>query len=915
MIRIEECYNFNSIDKKILESNSIIERNIEKNEGDRGFLSQNILAQLRTFVEYIGLKIYLEYNNPNDELIYNDGTISSAMKFIKGRGNIKFIERFHYYLQISKSHYVENDDGAERLMLKYYKYLILLKQFLNQKYNLNILKNITKFPVNLDKTFSEYYSKIALILERVYIDEKKKLNSEKYYVQKIKPFFINGNIYYEVTLTIASNKSNKFDRMIAFTKINLVPNYAIKISIKKEKINIFGKDIEINIIDNWFVAIRACEIKNFAKILGIELNNYNANDKEYWEFMKILTYEKFNLLEIAMLDNKSYINLKNKISAITKVKIIQNILDVCRYIFKFNLNGTIILKYLLYTFNNKIIKDQTSNNPCSRLSDLYLKWGCIPFENMPYCTSLIKHNPKIYDLYEIINPEDREHELLANFISRNTEVNNKLYTPLEEIKSFDKIGSLVEKYNNSLYYKHMKTRRLVIEGKKIYIKEYEDNTIFILNKLNELSKKGVVGYKNSFSYFINNENYDIDDSDKKDILLNMYENSRVALIYGAAGTGKTTLIKHLCNFYKDVSKLCLANTNPAVENLKRNLNVDNTDCMTIYSFLSNCYDVEEYDILIIDECSTVSNSDMRQILEKCNFKLLLLVGDIYQIEAISYGNWFNIAKTLINSNCVHELNLTWRSKEQKLLNLWNLVRIGDDRVDEMLTKSEFSSPINDTILEKNSTDEIILCLNYDGLYGINNINNYLQNINPNKAVTINLNTYKINDPIIFGDTKRFLPLIYNNMKGIIRNIEETESKYWFTVEVNKVINELEIEHLDLELIDVSENKSLVRFYVDKYKNYDEDDDEHNSNWIVPFSVAYAVSIHKSQGLEYESVKILLTNEIDDFITHNIFYTAITRAKKKLKIYWTPECQNKIISTIKHIDVGTDACIIKNKLNL
>ena len=915
MIKIEEMYNFTSIDKKILEANSVIEKNIEKHkDDDRGFLSQNVLAQLRTFVEYIGLKIYLEYNNPNDDLVYNDITVSDSMKFIKGRGNIKFIERFHYYLQISKSHYIENDDGAERLMLKYYKFLIQLKQLILQKYKINILNNISKFPVNLDKTFSEYYKKIASILDKIDIDENKKLISEKYYVQKVKPFFTNGSIYYEITLTVASNKANKFDRMIAFTKINLVPNYSIKVSICKSKINIFGKDTEINIIDNWSVAIRACEIKNFAKILGIKLNNYNANDKEYWEFMKLLTMGKYNLFELSTLDERDYNIIKNKIREKSTATTIQNILEECRKLFKCNANGAIVLKYLLYTLNNKIIKDQTSREPCNKLSNLYLKWGCIPFEQMPFCSSLINHNPKLYDLFDIINPDNREHELLANFIKKNTENNNKLYTSIEELKSFENLDALVTKYNNKLYYKHREIRKMIIEGKNIFIKGYEDDTIFILNKLNELTKEGIIGYKNSFLYFLGNEHYEIDDPDKTNILINMYENSKVSIVYGAAGTGKSTLIRHLCSFYKNNSKLCLANTNPAVENLERNTNRDNTECMTIYSFLSDYNCQVEYDVLIIDECSTVSNADMKKILEKCNFNLLLLVGDTYQIESISYGNWFNIAKTLINHNCIHELNMTWRSKERNLLNLWELVRTGDDRIDELLAKSEFSSPINETLLQKNNNDEIILCLNYDGLYGINNINNYLQNINTNKSISININTYKVNDPIIFGDTTRFLPVIYNNIKGVIRNIEETDDKVWFTIELNKVINELEIKDIDLELVDSTEKVSLVKFYVDKYRNADEDDDEYSSTWIVPFSIAYAVSIHKSQGLEYESVKILLTNEIDNLITHNIFYTAITRAKKELKIFWTPECQNKIIANIKHIDNGKDACIIKNKLN-
>ena len=58
MIKIEEKYDFNSIDKKIMEANSNIERNIDKfSADDRGFLSQNLLNALRTFVEYIAVKI------------------------------------------------------------------------------------------------------------------------------------------------------------------------------------------------------------------------------------------------------------------------------------------------------------------------------------------------------------------------------------------------------------------------------------------------------------------------------------------------------------------------------------------------------------------------------------------------------------------------------------------------------------------------------------------------------------------------------------------------------------------------------------------------------------------------------------------------------------------------------------------
>ena len=54
---------------------------------------------------------------------------------------------------------------------------------------------------------------------------------------------------------------------------------------------------------------------------------------------------------------------------------------------------------------------------------------------------------------------------------------------------------------------------------------------------------------------------------------------------------------------------------------------------------------------------------------------------------------------------------------------------------------------------------------------------------------------------------------------------------------------------------------------------------------VPFQVAYAVSIHKAQGLEYDSVKVVITDANEDDISHNIFYPAITRAREHPLIFW------------------------------
>lgn len=78
-------------------------------------------------------------------------------------------------------------------------------------------------------------------------------------------------------------------------------------------------------------------------------------------------------------------------------------------------------------------------------------------------------------------------------------------------------------------------------------------------------------------------------------------------------------------------------------------------------------------------------------------------------------------------------------------------------------------------------------------------------------------------------------------------------------------------------------------------------------------MAYAVSIHKAQGLEYNSVKIVITDEVEKLVTHNIFYTTITRARDKLKIYWTLEIEEKVIKRIKPRDIGKDVEILKKYL--
>ena len=130
------------------------------------------------------------------------------------------------------------------------------------------------------------------------------------------------------------------------------------------------------------------------------------------------------------------------------------------------------------------------------------------------------------------------------------------------------------------------------------------------------------------------------------------------------------------------------------------------------------------------------------------------------------------------------------------------------------------------------------------------------------------------------------------------------------------INSFQASGYAFDLVGNSKNgNSIIRFSVEKRKSTDEEDEFLSA--VMPFQVAYAVSIHKAQGLEYKSVKIIITNEVEERISHNIFYTAITRAKEKLKIYWSPETEKKILSNLKKRNSSRDSHLLSQiyKLDL
>ena len=896
------------IDREIHRIDNAICRHIENIErDDRGEVAQDVVTDLRHFVEHVMLKIYAN----NQDIEDNYENLCKGIKYVESKGQYKNIARFHDFLQMVVSHYKPDEENSERLMLKYYNYLYEIRKFLFDKYNFGVLHNLEKFPLNVDPKMQEYYAKIAEEIEKFDIIENCTKGS-RFYIQKVKPFFVKGGRYFEITFCEATDRNNKTDRLIAFTKIPIMSNYASRMLVVPTDIEIMNKRMPINIIIGWEVAIRDCEFKNFCGIItGIKSDAGHSETRSLCQFM---TRYRINLVDIVCMSKKEYVILEQSIRDKAQVTVVLNALSECRRIINNNMAGENILRLLLYSMNNNMIKSQYYGVK-SRYFSLYLKNGCIPFDKIPFNFSPIDHTVRYSVLLDCITYKDKIDQLLARHIKINAEVNGTLFTQIGELEGYGDVNALIERYNNRLYSGHRPQSEVRVQNNHAFIYSYVEDCKYILDKLVQLSANGLQNYSIAVSAWLANENTAFYCDEKKDVLKEIFANSMVGVLYGAAGTGKSTFIKLMSQYFADKDKLFLAQTNPAVDNLKRKVNVANCEYLTIAKFISNSRVKTEYDILIVDECSTVSNAHMRKVLEKASFKLLLLVGDTFQIASIRFGNWFSIVKQFIPKTSVYELLAPFRSEDERLLELWNRVRNMTDNVSELISRPEYSRRLDDSVFVKVEKDEIILCLNYDGLYGINNLNRFLQESNENKSYEWGLQQFKVGDPILFNESERFAPVIYNNMKGVIRGIETTFDSAMgeviiFDVELDKILDGLDASGKDFEIIDEYEcANTVVRFLVYKRRSEDDDDDI-TSNTIVPFQVAYAVSIHKAQGLEFDSVKVVITNEVDENISHNIFYTAITRARKHLKIYWSPEVQEKILTSIQPRNDNKDIALLK-----
>lgn len=823
-------------------------------------------------------------------------------------------------------HRVPDEGQSERLMLNYYDFMWQIRDDL-KKDGIFIIKNLEKFPLKENITDKSYYENVSKAIESQSF-KGASLKRSRYYIEKQTPFYVDGNRYYELTLQLAGIYATKFNRITAYTKEYIPANYSIQIGYEELDIVIWDVETKIKFINNWKVSIEPACLNKMAKILKLP-SKLTTKYGEYDALMEYLTKTGINLLDLIdckELDFRREIEkIYNKTNTAQYKRVLLHL--QCDFNSRSQILGKNTIRYLLIRMREEAIEAALPGvyDKLLQNDSLYLSAKCFPFENNPLISNFAKSKTSKYTIakdvvravgYEQID-KMRPYLTVKKLIGETGEI----YFD-EQLIEGDNTARCVQEFNKQLdEWERKNGFSLEYESGEVYIESFEQDTIYILKRLFEFSRSGNKGQESINKSYIKTHETLLEDDLKKQALAKLFVSSKVMLIYGAAGTGKTTLINYISNLMGGRRKLFLTKTHTALQHLQRAIENPGTNVsfVSMDSFTKKVK-LQEYDVIFVDECSTIDNRTMARFFDRVTTDtMIVLAGDIYQLDAIDFGNWFLYAKELVSNDAKIELLNTWRTEQTSLIELWNEVREKGLFVKEKLAMDgPFSAEIGKCILQKLSDyddDEVILCLNYDGKFGLNNINALFQaNNNQSMAYSWQEWTYKEGDPILFTESKRFPTVFYNNLKGRIVQIDKKDSCITFTVDIDRLLTENDCVN-EVEYIATFDNSTRVKFtiYEDDGGGTDEERAESRMKSIVPFHLAYAVSIHKAQGLEYDSVKIIIPDSNAERITHDIFYTAITRAKKRLKIYWSPETMKEILASFVEKKENRSLAIIQKKL--
>ncbi len=349
-------------------------------------------------------------------------------------------------------------------------------------------------------------------------------------------------------------------------------------------------------------------------------------------------------------------------------------------------------------------------------------------------------------------------------------------------------------------------------------------------------------------------------------------NNPLTVITGGPGTGKTTIIRAIIEALK-LSDKKVSVAAPTGRAAKRIDEATHYQASTIHrmlkidpetrQFVYNEKKPLEADAIIVDEFSMVDTYLFYSLLKAVSQQSrLIIIGDKDQLPSVGPGN---VLRDIINSGYFNVISLSRNFRQEKdSLIISNAYHINNgeelefkaysEDLDFVLVKVDNEEMARDKVLRiieyykndisYNSPDFQVLVPMYRGEAGIDSLNRRVQEqFNPSKQFTVNNKyTYKIGDKVM-QLRNNYEKEIFNGEQGIITSYKPA-------------------------------NKSLCIDFDGNIKEY-------NAEELEEITLSYAMSVHKSQGSEYHMLILVLLPSHAIMLNRELFYTAATRARKKL----------------------------------
>lgn len=495
--------------------------------------------------------------------------------------------------------------------------------------------------------------------------------------------------------------------------------------------------------------------------------------------------------------------------------------------------------------------------------DKYVQNTQVQFILHSFCKLSLEQCNLIYSLYK----QDSVNIIKSNPFALYF---NKVATWTECVNIFNTYNIKQEVLEKAIFYKNLFDkcylegntciRKEEIENKELLeellkddkLKEYKD--CIYLNKLYWLERKLEQRIKEILDNTIN-VNTNIVDTEQKDVIENALNNG-LSILTGGPGVGKTYTINLLVKKLEELgySYCLLAPTGKAADRMAELTNRETSTIhrklkIAAYDFLQEETEEIEEQFCIIDECSMLDLELSYHLFNSINYKKthIILVGDVNQIPSVGPGNVF---KDLIDSKLIKTTKLTKvyrQSLNSKIVtNSYNLINNKDldysKSVDFEFIECKDIEYIQNYIKQNYNEHTQILTTQHESQLGTDVLNLIIQNKEKEG--------FYIGDKVIQTTNNYDLDVFNGNIGYVIDKKEEVvdgELQTILTVEFNNI------------------NKTI----------------EYNNSTIKELKLAYALTIHKSQGSEFDTVILPIFNCLEFMLNKNLLYTAFTRAKKRL----------------------------------